>query len=361
MAKFTSTADLNIEWRNHRFIGTAGTTHRLTDAMVEEFADEVEVHIPGFAWVTQDEQTSVVTLPIAQTDVSGLTAALAAKYDKTGGTISGATTVTGALGVGGAVTLSSTVVATGAVTTGALRVNGAATVTSTAVITGAATVGGTLTAQNNLNVTNSLTATDMLASGIVAAGSSASVAGKLKFGGVMQAGGTAFPGSPTTDDKFYRTDYDLWFSYDGTRWVSSQLFPICSSQEVNSSTFFLQKAASTQRWQEANMGLPFGTDWWISYITASVNVAAGGSALSASHKWSLDFFKGTATVPTTSIGSIVFDSGSSAVNRNGLLTVGALLDVTNNPVISLDATRTGTPGDLQLFSPFVVYARIVAT
>jgi hypothetical protein len=36
--------------------------------------------------------------------------------------------------------------------------------------------------------------------------------------------GTSFPGSPTTGDKFYRTDRNIEYFYDGTRWLSTQLF-----------------------------------------------------------------------------------------------------------------------------------------
>lgn len=44
-------------------------------------------------------------------------------------------------------------------------------------------------------------------------------------GGTLPSG-TAFPGSPATDDFFYRTNVrgGMLFTYDGTRWVSDQLF-----------------------------------------------------------------------------------------------------------------------------------------
>lgn len=35
--------------------------------------------------------------------------------------------------------------------------------------------------------------------------------------------GTSFPGSPATDDVFYRTDRRIEYFYDGTRWLSTQL------------------------------------------------------------------------------------------------------------------------------------------
>lgn len=38
--------------------------------------------------------------------------------------------------------------------------------------------------------------------------------------------GTGFPGSPSTDDLFYRTDRDILYFYDGSQWLSTQLIPI---------------------------------------------------------------------------------------------------------------------------------------
>ena len=98
MAKFTAPVRLNIRWNGLDISGAAGATHRIPDAFVEEFTGEVAPGIPGgVTWITQDETSGIPTLPIGQTDVSGLTASLAGKFDKTGGIISGATTVTAAL------------------------------------------------------------------------------------------------------------------------------------------------------------------------------------------------------------------------------------------------------------------------
>lgn len=40
------------------------------------------------------------------------------------------------------------------------------------------------------------------------------------------AAGTSFPLSPGTNDRFYRTDRGLEYYYDGTRWLSTQLFTV---------------------------------------------------------------------------------------------------------------------------------------
>lgn len=36
--------------------------------------------------------------------------------------------------------------------------------------------------------------------------------------------GTSFPGSPASGDRYYRTDRNIDYVYDGTRWLSTQIF-----------------------------------------------------------------------------------------------------------------------------------------
>lgn len=133
MAKFTAQVPLKMRLPGGFEIdGAIGATHRIPDALVEEFTRDVVPAIPGgVEWITQDETSAIPSLPISQANVSGLTTDLGNKYDKAGGTISGAATVTGALAVGGAATLSA-----------ALTVLGAAAMSSTLGVTGDATVGG---------------------------------------------------------------------------------------------------------------------------------------------------------------------------------------------------------------------------
>ena len=38
--------------------------------------------------------------------------------------------------------------------------------------------------------------------------------------------GTSFPGSPASNDLFYRTDRDILYFYDGTRWLTVNLYVI---------------------------------------------------------------------------------------------------------------------------------------
>lgn len=60
MAKFTASEPLNIRLPGgFEAIGAVGTTYRIPDSLVEEFARDQAPLIPGFAWVTQDETTGL--------------------------------------------------------------------------------------------------------------------------------------------------------------------------------------------------------------------------------------------------------------------------------------------------------------
>lgn len=107
MAKFTATVPLNIKWYGNDLVGPAGTIHRIPDAFYDEFVAAFGSLIPGLTWVTTDETGGLLSSPIAQTDVTGLTAALATlttnvasnstalagKVDTAGATMTGALTL----------------------------------------------------------------------------------------------------------------------------------------------------------------------------------------------------------------------------------------------------------------------------
>jgi hypothetical protein len=55
-----------------------------------------------------------------------------------------------------------------------------------------------------------------------AAGNSRKV--DAKFAGI--ASGTSFPGSPASGDRFYRSDRNIEYFYDGMRWLSTEIFTV---------------------------------------------------------------------------------------------------------------------------------------
>lgn len=48
--------------------------------------------------------------------------------------------------------------------------------------------------------------------------------------------GAAFPGSPANGDRFFRTDRDIEYFYDGTRWLSTQLFTFAANVNGQATT-----------------------------------------------------------------------------------------------------------------------------
>lgn len=53
-----------------------------------------------------------------------------------------------------------------------------------------------------------------------------------------RAAGTGFPVSPASGDKFYRSDRNIEYFYDGTRWLSTQIFvePLAAQEVLASQT-----------------------------------------------------------------------------------------------------------------------------
>lgn len=354
MAKFTATVDLNMRLPGgFEIVGAAGATHRIPDSLVEEFERDHGSLIPGFTWVQQDEATSVVTLPIAQVNVTGLTADLASKYDKTGGTISGAATVTGTLGVGGAATVSGTLNVIGATTLSAATVLLGTNLSSTLDVVGVATL------LNNANLSAALGVTGVATlKGAVNASSTLGVTGKATFLSAIQHGGTAFP-TPATNDHFYRTDLSLWFHYDGTRWLSDDLFVLPLMDRSTSGAATIGGLTATTP-AALRVGVPYpggGSDIYIVDHILRFFVVAG-TALGASHKWVGLFAKVDTTNTETTIVTDTIDSGSVSVWRSQVDSVNALLGSTSFALNS-SWTKTGTPGNLILQAMFTY--RIVAT
>jgi hypothetical protein len=156
--------------------------------------------------------------------------------------------------------------------------------------------------------------------------------------------GTAFPGSPIADQRFWRTDLDMEFYYDGTRWLSTQLF----TKEMRWTHTSLSTAATIVDLLRAGApGLQGGTDIWMESLHQKFSIASGGSALGAAHKWVGDFHKYDATPTATTLVTMTIDSGASGTIRTSETAINALLGT--GVWFSTTWTKTGTPGSLQSY------------
>lgn len=151
--------------------------------------------------------------------------------------------------------------------------------------------------------------------------------------------GTSFPGSPSTNDRFHRTDLDAEFYYDGTRWVTMQTYMALTSMQTVVFPFSATNANSPR----AALSVPTGfSDAWLVDYQCAFFVAGGGTALSGSHKWVITSVKqpgGTASI------TVNIDSGASSAWRVDKAAIGSLWTATNF-VLETTSTKTGTPGNL---------------
>ena len=173
-------------------------------------------------------------------------------------------------------------------------------------------------------------------------------------GYVSLGGGTSFPSGAVSGDTFYRTDLDLLFRYNGTRWLCACLHEVSFPGEI------ANLAATTSDTARASPPMGLGSDVWLEELDMGYNVVSG--TLSGSNYWSLALRK----VPTGGGASSVvvtktINSGSTNVwRRDAPQNIDALLESgTQQAFLLWDVTKAGTIGNLYAY-PRVTY-RNVAT
>lgn len=163
--------------------------------------------------------------------------------------------------------------------------------------------------------------------------------------------GTAFPTSPApaTNDRFFRTDRSIEYFYNGTRWLSTQLFTDALPRGDAGPLPYSATSISAER-----LLCPYaGTyDLWMIEFQFGFFIT-GGSALSASHKWVTTLVKSTASPVQTTIATATIDSGAIDDWRTSVVAIGALLGTTHL-VFEVMHTKTGTPGNIYAL-PRIIY------
>lgn len=183
------------------------------------------------------------------------------------------------------------------------------------------------------------------------------LAKQLSMGDVsIAAGGTAFPSSPATGDRYWRTDLGIEFYYDGTRWLSTVLY---QAHPTGGDTMPLAASGASGR-----MGTPLINGMSDVYLVrAELDFyVVGGTALSGSHQWVGTYGKvQTGGGGTTTLGTFTINSGTLSQWRAGTaIAIGALM---NNGTVHVEIdcswVKTGTPGNLY---PLITLSyRMVAT
>lgn len=206
-------------------------------------------------------------------------------------------------------------------------------------------------------------ATDSIwdAAGDLAVGTGANTAAKLTMssvagghlarinGALAYDQGTAMP-TAVTGDRFYRSDLDMEFRYNGTIWYCTCPHSVQAQQRDDASPKVgdLSTAASATvsgpRWiLPSFMG---GTNLYLIDHTVVFIVASGGTALGASHKWvgtvvALD----STPASTGTVATVNIDSGSSAIYRRTTTAIAAAVPA-STLWFQTSWTKTGTPGTL---------------
>lgn len=155
--------------------------------------------------------------------------------------------------------------------------------------------------------------------------------------------GTSFPGSPSTNDLFFRTDRSLIYFYNGTRWltISQYTFPLSLNGAI------ANKTVSTVTVAVGAPALCPTYDFWVDTFEASTYVNSGNTG---SAYWDVVLTKYQSLVQST----VATISTGTAPDANNVIqahqvAVGALLGTTTDAMV-IDVVKVSTPGAFQLFS-----------
>lgn len=159
--------------------------------------------------------------------------------------------------------------------------------------------------------------------------------------------GTAFPGSPSADDLFYRTDRNIIYFYDGTRWLC-----ICP----HDMSFTTRTAVGSGYSATATVAnAPTMGSAGNMYVEDLIVMAfANGGAFDASNRWAMVISTRDAANTNTDIGTVNMNSQTSATWKEWAAAVDAVVDGSTQLGFNLAANKTGSPGAL-IFGVRVTY------
>lgn len=165
--------------------------------------------------------------------------------------------------------------------------------------------------------------------------------------------GSAFPSSPYTGRRFFRTDLGMQFYYDGSQWLSTQVFTCNVGFTALSSL-----SATTANVGWGAIDLMGGSNAYLLKATAFAFVNPG-TALGASHSWSFPIDKAQDSSTTlTTVATPILNSGPDGV-RQATVSINALLNGGSTyDGFRFGVTKVGTPG--AIFCSVVVTYRVVA-
>lgn len=155
--------------------------------------------------------------------------------------------------------------------------------------------------------------------------------------------GTSFPGSPGTNDIYYRTDRSLLYFYDGTRWLTVNQYS--EHPPAADGLIPLTITNVSHRWPDVGSYDVYLEK--VEHVTFASNLSAGA------RYWTVDVIPTSATADLTSLGSFSISGDSNSTWTRHDLTVNAVLDSTLRH-IRWSVTKVSTPNGLYLL-PRLIY------
>ena len=149
----------------------------------------------------------------------------------------------------------------------------------------------------------------------------------------ISTGGTAFPTTPATDEQYFRTDLDMWAVYDGTRWLSTEIFVAYGVMQA------------VIPWAVSGNLIRFGL-WQPTYSVYLLELRGSTTVVTTndgSNYWTVTLKKGS---DNSTIGSFTTAADTVAVDTDHLLSVNA---VSTEKHVYISGDKTSAPGDLYPF------------
>jgi hypothetical protein len=160
--------------------------------------------------------------------------------------------------------------------------------------------------------------------------------------------GTSFPVGPSTDDKFYRTDRNILYYYDGTRWLSVQVFreTFFPSDNTNPTT---TDAAALGAWpvRQGDNGV---------YVLTLDAVTLVSTTNDGTKYWTLSFNWRNQANSNTELANANTSADTATNWYNKSVAVNAVLDSTAR-YLNVLVNKTSTPGSIYVY-PAIRYRLI---
>lgn len=149
--------------------------------------------------------------------------------------------------------------------------------------------------------------------------------------------GSSFPGSPATNDPFFRTDRGLLYYYDGTRWVTMQLYTV---------TCYHSAAPNPVTTTGVAMALLAVSGTYNLWLVSGTLAAYVTTTNDGSKYWGAVFNKRAVNDSATTLVTISTQGNtpSTWVTADGA--IGAVFDLSTHKAIQVDSLKTSTPGNM---------------